>query len=129
VKSLESSSASAALSLCLAVLLASCGGGGNESGPADSLLASPTGVSVEGPPNACFSGPGPKVFIFGGQPPYKLSNSAPLAMTLDKTELSNSGDGFTLTFVNGCLESLPITVEDAMGRVLSVPISNVKGSN
>jgi predicted small lipoprotein YifL len=120
-------------SACIAALcasLAGCGGGGNESGPPDALLASPTAVTVSGAPGSqtCYTGTGPTVFVYGGQPPYKLSNSAPPAMTLDKAVLNNSGDGVVITFINGvCLSTIPITVEDAMGRVLSIGVSNTPG--
>jgi len=122
--------ARAAAWVAVAAGMVACGGGGNESGPPDALLASPTAVTVSGPPGSqtCYSGTGPTVFVYGGQPPYKLANSAPPAMTLDKAVLNNSGDGVVITFINGtCLSTIPITVEDAMGRVLSVPVSNTPG--
>lgn len=116
-----------ALSAALCALSA-CGGGGNESGPATELLASPSSVTVMGPSGSCYVGPGPKVFVYGGQPPYKLSNSAEAAMTLDQTRLQNSGDGFQITFINNiCLTNIPVTVEDAMGRVLPVAVNNQLG--
>ena len=112
----------------VSLALASCGGGGNESGPPTTLLAAPAMLVVTGPLGRCATGVGPTVFIYGGQPPYRLSNSAPRAMTRDKTVLANSGDGFVVTFSGGCLDQIPINVEDDMGRVLSVPISNVVGT-
>jgi len=106
-------------------LLGACGGGGNESGLWDSVLASPASVTVTGNATSCAWGRGPTVFVYGGQPPYRLFNSAPMAMWLDRPYLNDSGDGFTVTFVNGvCMDQIPITVEDAMGRVIAVPITN-----
>jgi len=49
-------------------------------------------------------------------------------MQVDKTRVERSGEGFQITFINGiCLKGIPITAEDGMGRVLSVPITNEPG--
>ncbi|MFZ5549833.1 MAG: hypothetical protein ACOZJX_14165 [Pseudomonadota bacterium] len=104
-------------------LLAGCGGGGNESGPPDVLEAQPSAVSV-GMTGECAPGPGPTVTVWGGQPPYKLTNSLPAAMTLDKSRLTYSGEGFTITFINGiCMTNMPVSIEDDMGRLLHVLVS------
>ena len=119
---------SALLAWVALAALAGCGGGGNESGPAEEILASPSGVVAEGAPGACATGTGPTVYLYGGTPPYKLDNSAPAAMAIDKQVVTNSGDGFTITFRNGqCIEGIPVTVEDDMGRVLAIPVTNKKG--
>lgn len=110
--------AAAALSL-----LAGCGGGGNESGPTEALEAAPSAVTV-GASGQCEAGPGPTVHVWGGQPPYKLTNSMPAGMVLDKSRLTYSGEGFTITFINGiCMENMPISIEDDMGRLLQVPVN------
>ncbi len=111
-----------AATLCLG-LLAGCGGGGNESGPPEGLEASPGAVSV-GVTGDCSEGPGPTVTVWGGQPPYKLTNSLPAGMVLDKSRLTHSGEGFTIRFVNNiCMTNMPISIEDDMGRLLHVPVS------
>lgn len=107
----------------LAFTLAGCGGGGNELGPADSIWASPESVQV-GASDACFVGVGPTVHVYGGTPPYVLKNSAPRGMTLDRSRVGMPGEGFTLTFSGLCLSEMPITIEDAEGRLLAVPITN-----
>lgn len=110
-------------------VLAACGGGGNESGPAEEIVASPSSVIVSGPTGSCATGTGPTLFVHGGQPPYKLFNSAPTAISLDKAKLNSSGEGVVLTFINGvCLDKIPITIEDGMGRVVNVPVSNIVGT-
>jgi hypothetical protein len=104
--------------------LAGCGGGGNESGPPDSIEVSPAAVTV-GEANVCFAGLGPKVYIHGGRPPYKLSNTVPQGMRLDRSVVQNSGDSFTITFINGvCMENMPIVIEDEMGRLAKVTVNN-----
>jgi hypothetical protein len=112
--------AGAALAL---TLLAGCGGGGNESGPPETLEASPSAVSV-GPTGDCSEGTGPNVTVWGGQPPYKLTNSVPGGMALDKSRLTYSGESFTISFINGvCMTNMPISIEDDMGRLLHVLVS------
>jgi hypothetical protein len=111
-------------SLLVCALLSACGGGGTESGPADEVLASPNAVTV-GTSGVCVVGLGPTIHVYGGQPPYKLSNSVPQGMQLSKQRLRFSGDSFSITFTNGvCMVSMPITIEDDMGRLTQVLISN-----
>ena len=108
--------------------LAGCGGGGNESGPADEVLLSPSELTVTGPTGACGAGIGPTVYVFGGLPPYRITNSVPTYVQVDKTQVELSGQGFTLTFLGGCLDKMPINVEDQAGRVASVLLTNQKGT-
>lgn len=103
--------------------LAGCGGGGNELGPAEAIWASPEAVQV-GAVGHCFSGIGPTVHVYGGKPPYVLKNSVPRGMSLDRSRIGAPGEGFTLSFSGLCLSEMPITIEDAEGRLLAVPISN-----
>jgi hypothetical protein len=113
-----------ATTLATALLLTACGGGGNESGPADSLYLSFSLIRV-GTPGNCVVGQGPEVHIYGGAPPYKLANSVPQAMVLSKAQVNNSGESFVVSFINGvCLIEAPITVEDTMGRLAQVKITN-----
>lgn len=115
----------ATLSLAaLALSLASCGGGGNESGPADQMYLSLNSVTV-GAKGICYVGDGPEVHVYGGTPPYKLANSVPQGMKLNKTVVQNSGDSFLITFTNGiCMDTMPITVEDQQGLLARVDVSN-----
>jgi len=116
-------------SMSFSLVIAGCGGGGNESGPPDQVVPSATDVTVSGAPGRCYAGMGPTVFVHGGRPPYQVRNPAPLAMSLDKTEVANSGDGFTISFLPGtCLDHLTITIEDTMGRLANVQVSNVQGT-
>jgi len=107
----------------LLLALAGCGGGGNELGPPEAIWASPEAVQVSAK-DSCFSGVGPTVHVYGGTPPYVLKNSAPRGMTLDRSRVDMPGEGFTLRFSGLCLSNMPITIEDAEGRLLAVPISN-----
>lgn len=107
--------------------LSACGGGGNESGDPDMLTVAPGAVTVSGPTGVCGVGIGPEVHVWGGQPPYKLTNSVPGSISLSKSKLENSGDGFTIEFFGGCLDKMPVTIEDDMGRLTSLLVSNVPG--
>lgn len=110
--------------LALGALLTACGGGGNESGPADAVFLSTTSVQVGGPGH-CMVGRGPTVHVYGGTPPYQLTNSVPQGMVLDRAVVQDSGDGFVITFINGvCMRDMPITAEDRMGRLGQVRVSN-----
>ena len=108
----------------LLLALAACGGGGNESGPADSLYLSFTQIKF-GTTGNCAVGLGPEVHIYGGAPPYTLANSVPQGMVLSKSLVQNSGESFVINFVGRvCLSDVPITVEDSMGRLAQVRVSN-----
>src|SRR5256885_16417015 len=73
----------AALCAGAAASLAGCGGGGNESGPPDALLASPTAVTGSGTPGSqnCHLRTRPTEFVYGGAPPLQpFHPTAPPAM-------------------------------------------------
>jgi hypothetical protein len=117
-------SRSVPLSLMFAFALSACGGGGNESGPPDRIQPSTTSIKA-GSAGACALGVGPEIHLHGGQPPYRLSNSLPRGMQLNKDWVQNSGDSFVITFVNQvAFENMPITIEDRMGRLATVSVSN-----
>ncbi len=108
----------------VALLLGACGGGGNESGPPDSIELSMTSVSV-GKSGICYTGTGPLVHVYGGGPPYTLSNPLPQGLELSRTTVPNSGDAFQINFVGGiCMSGMVITVEDKMGRLARVTVNN-----
>lgn len=117
----------AALLLVTAGLLSACGGGGNESGPAEEIQLSADTFEVTGPPGRCAVGYAGRVFVFGGQPPYVLHNSAPAGVQLSTERVADSGGYFDLTFLGQCLESVPVTVEDDMGRLAPVLLTNKAG--
>ena len=114
----------------LALLFPGCGGGGTESGSPEEIFVFPNEVIVTGAPGACALGTGPTVHLYGGRPPYRLSNSVPSAMVLDKTEVEDSGDGFTIFFTSGiCVDGMPITIEDSMGNLATLTVTNQAGTD
>lgn len=105
--------------------LAACGGGGNESGPPDDLAVSPASYTQSWGGEGCYRGKGPKIFIYGGQPPYEIFNPLPQAMTLSTQKVEKSGDNFQITFINGwCMDNIEISIEDRMGTLAKAFISN-----
>ena len=118
------SSAALAGALLSAALLAGCGGGGNELGPGEEIFASPNAVTVSAA-GSCMVGLGPTVHVYGGLPPYRLKNSVPQGMVLDRNTVNHSGEAFTITFIDGvCMSDMPITIEDGMGRLTVVSVTN-----
>lgn len=110
-------------------LLVACGGGGNESGDPESLRVFPEGATITGNGTCPNSGKGPDVFVFGGQPPYKLSNTVSDAVKLSTNRLANSGDSFTFTLEGGgCLDNMPIVIEDDMGRLATFSLTVAEGT-
>jgi hypothetical protein len=112
-----------ALSLVATVSLSACGGGGNESGPPDQVYLSVSTVTV-GATGNCVAMLGPEVHVYGGTPPYKLANSVPQGMKLNKSVVQNSGDSFVITFTGVCMAGMPITVEDQLGLTAQVAVTN-----
>lgn len=125
--SLSKTSSLAALLVATASLLAACGGGGNESGPPDEIQLSSSSIEVVGPPGACATGYAGRVYVFGGQPPYRLYNSAPAGVQLSTDRVVHSGDGFDVTFLGQCLATVPVTVQDDMGRLATLELTNELG--
>ncbi|HEV6964640.1 hypothetical protein, partial [Roseateles sp.] len=64
------------------------------------------------------------VHVYGGQPPYKLANSMPQGMVLNKTVVQNSGDSFLITLTGVCMDAMPITLEDQLGNLAKVTVTN-----
>ncbi len=116
---------------CAAALLAlsGCGGGGNESGPADSIEVSMSTVTVSKGDGGCYIGNGPQVHVFGGTPPYRVSNPLPVGLSFSRSVVPASGDAFQINFVGGiCMTSMVVTVEDDMGRLARVTVNNGSSS-
>ncbi len=114
-------------SLMLMATLASltgCGGGGSESGRPDVIEVTPQLVNATGTANHCVTGAGPSVYIHGGHPPYQLFNTLPSAMQLSSEIIQRSGDSFVVTFTGQCFDNLPIKIEDALGQLGEVMLTN-----
>lgn len=97
--------------------LASCGGGGDVAGDSSEFSVSPKenkltlGVGArcsdasEVPPTV--------VTIIGGQPPYRIVNSSPEALVVDKTEATGKDPQFRVSYYKNavvCVDPGTITV-------------------
>jgi hypothetical protein len=89
----------------------------------------PTSITYTGPNNAtCASGITSEVFIFGGTPPYRISNSQPTAFNVNTTQVNASGGSFRVTPTGICGEAT-IGVTDAANRTTTMTVRNQPGSN
>lgn len=104
--------------------LAGCGGGGSESGQPDVIEVTPQQINATGTANQCVKGVGPRVYIHGGQPPYHLFNTLPSAMQLSAEVVGHSGQSFVVTFTGQCFDNMPIKIEDALGQLGELMLSN-----
>jgi len=107
----------------IAMTLSACGGGGNESGPADRIQLSSDTITVTSSTPACPRGLGPTTYVYGGQPPYTIFNPLPQGMTIDKKSVGDAGEGFTITFLGACMKDMAVTIEDDMGRLATLLVT------
>lgn len=118
------------------LVLAACGGGGDdEAGSPTSLSVVPSTITLsvpEGNPNnipagTCandLAGNGSRVFVYGGVAPYRLDNTAPDQIVLDRTTVADRGDYFTAWFTGGCTSSSIVVVVDALDRQVQLTMVN-----
>lgn len=111
--------------------LASCGGGGDIAGDTSDFGVSPKEMEFTdnetrtASVDSCIGVRGARtVFtIVGGQAPFRIVNSSPQYMDVDKTEVSGKDPKFTVTLNGGCGDPLTILVLDYHSRSASVEIS------
>jgi hypothetical protein len=112
-------------SLAVAIVLASCGGGGDIAGDSTDFSVSPdeaklTVVSATG---SCASAvdADPTVFtIIGGQAPFRIVNANPGGVIVDKTEATGKDPKFTVRPAGQCGDPFVITVLDYHSRAATV---------
>ena len=91
----------------------------------------PTAVTFTGPHNqACASSNlSSEIFVFGGTPPYTISNPAPNAFLTNTSVVNFSGGSFRITPSGICATNITFAVTDAAGRTTTVTVNNEPGSN
>lgn len=95
--------------LASVVVLASCGGGGDIAGDVSTFSVSPKEISIGCPPDLEPT----YVTIIGGVPPFRIINSWPDAMKVDKTEATGKDPVFSVTATGrSCVNPGSITVLD-----------------
>jgi hypothetical protein len=91
------------------------------------LNAQPTTIAFTGPDTAnCASGIRADVIVFGGHPPYVVSQ--PGTVTVSPTTVAASGGAFSVVATGQCTSGSPIAVVDAGGATVTVNVTNVLGT-
>lgn len=104
-------------------VLASCGGGGDVAGDTSEFFTTPSefkwGVS-----SCANSGGNEALFtIVGGTPPYRIHNSLPRYLSVDRVVATGKDPVFKVTTLGGCLDPGTITVLDYHSRTTIVEIT------
>lgn len=121
-------------SVCLfgsVAALASCGGGGGDAGDSAEFAAVPDAVNIKAGDGdlSCQGTAGIQTTftIVGGQPPFRIVNSFPQYLFLDRTEVSGQDPKFKVTTLTGCGEDLTVLVLDQHSRSATVAFTVEKG--
>jgi hypothetical protein len=129
------------LTLAITVLssvavLAACGGGDDDTaGSPTAFSVVPTTITLSVPAGnpdgiavgTCgndLNGNGSRVFVYGGVAPYRLDNTSPDEVVLDRTSVGNRGDYFTAWFTGGCTTSSIVVIRDALDRQVQLTMVN-----
>lgn len=119
-------------SLTLVGVLAACGGGGDDAGSLVAFNIQPATVSFSAPASTpagvCVGGGSQDVFVYGGAAPYKVDNTLPDYVSVNKTEVGSPGESFTLTVLGGCITNGTIVVRDKLGRQQIFTVNNAPGT-
>ena len=87
------------------------------------LNAQPNAIVFQGTtPQTCASGISADVIVFGGRPPYLISQ--PGSFTVSPTTVMQSGGRFTVTANGQCSAGSQIAIVDSNGATVSVTASN-----
>ena len=99
-------------------------------GGSPGFFVTPDSIEFTGPTQGqcASSGVSAAFFVFGGIPPYTVLNSGGNIFSVDRFNLSQSGDSVTVTPNGICSGGLPITVRDSAGHTAAVTVSNVEGT-
>lgn len=108
-------------------VLASCGGGGDVAGDVDEFSVAPPKVKFGVLTCATKDTYGYETLftIVGGTPPYRIHNSWPDSLSVDRVEVSGKDPVFKVTTLDGCMDPGVITVLDYHSRTVKVEISVV----
>lgn len=110
--------------------LSGCGGGGDdEAGSPTAFSVQPTTATVTSTsPTACSAGYVGEFFVYGGVAPYRLNNTVPDAMVLDRTTVSDRGGSFQVSFTGICVSPALIVIVDKLDNQVVLTLNNNKGS-
>lgn len=92
------------------------------------LNAQPTRITFEGRDRStCASGVQADVIVFGGRPPYQISN--PGNFSINTPQVSTSGGRFTVTAIGNCTVGSTIAVVDSNGATVPVSVVSTVASS
>jgi hypothetical protein len=117
------------------VLLTSCGGGGDaEAGSPTTFSVVPSAVTFTAPTSAgtgvCLAGGTSTIFVYGGTAPYRIDNTVPDYVSVDKTSVGERGGSFNITVVAAaCLSKGSIVVVDKLDNIVTLTVDNTAASS
>jgi hypothetical protein len=119
-----------ACGIAVAFSLTSCGGGGDIAGDSSEFAVSPKENKLDLPAGSFCSDasivPPVVVTIIGGQPPYRIVNSSPEALVIDKTEATGKDPQFKVSYFSNavvCVNPGVVTVLDYHSQVATFEYS------
>ncbi|MFZ3322126.1 MAG: hypothetical protein WA190_07115 [Usitatibacter sp.] len=99
-------------------------------GSSPGFFVTPTQITFQGAvQNQCANfGVSASVFVFGGLPPYTVSNSTPFVVS--PNFISSSGGSYSVTPNGSCVAApgLPIVVTDSAGHTATTTVANIPGT-
>jgi hypothetical protein len=99
-------------------------------GTSPGFFTTPASVAFQGAfLNQCASGVAATVFVFGGVPPYTVSNTIS-GFFVTPNFISSSGGSYTVTATSTCVPApgLPIIVSDSSGHTATTTVTNIPGT-
>ena len=106
-------------------VIAACGGGGDDdAGSLTALSVQPASMkidfvaSTQVPEKTCATGASlGEAFVYGGTAPYRINNTVPQWVAIDKTQVGDRGGSFTVTSIGpGCVSNGTIVIVDGLDR-------------
>lgn len=121
----------AGIGVLAAGVLAACGGGGDDAaGSPTSFLVQPSTTAFSPaassvPANTCAAGGQQDVYVYGGTAPYRIDNTSPVYLAVDKTSVDSRGGHFTVTVVSAaCFTAATIVVVDKLDHQVLFTVDN-----
>lgn len=109
--------------------LVACGGGGDNAGDLTEFSTNIDEWAVKSSVPGCSTGGAEKwVTIIGGQAPFRIRNSSPSNLQVDRTQVTGKDPVFKMTTLGGCAE-FTVTVLDYHSRVTSINIKLEAGDD
>jgi hypothetical protein len=98
-------------------------------GSSPGFFTTPATVTFQGTRlNQCAAfGVSAAVFVFGGVPPYTVSNTSS-GFSVTPIVISSSGGNYSITPNGTCVTSTPIIVTDSSGHTATTTVSNIPGT-